>query len=146
MLSVASNSLHSASTKLQLSRGQADGLTGSMSCLCGFSAAAAASHREAQDVAAPSLGLAAAVLAFLGFAFSGVEGSSAGVYDLDFQVGWRIFKFDTKYMLFLGFDFCGVEGSSADVCDLDFQGGAFTDFIPNRYFFLKVSSLWHLDF
>jgi hypothetical protein len=38
-------------------------------------------------VAAPSLGLATAVLAFLGFAFSGVEGSSAGVYDLDFQVG-----------------------------------------------------------
>lgn len=41
--------------------------------------------REAQDVAAPSLGLAAGVLAFLGFAFSGVEGSSAGAYDLEFQ-------------------------------------------------------------
>jgi uncharacterized membrane protein len=43
------------------------------------------SGREAQDVAAPSLGLATAVLAFLGFAFSGVEGSSAGGFDLNFQ-------------------------------------------------------------
>lgn len=38
-------------------------------------------------MAAPSLGLATAVLAFLGFAFSGVEGSSAGGFDLNFQVG-----------------------------------------------------------
>jgi hypothetical protein len=42
-------------------------------------------------VAAPSLGLATAVLAFLGFAFSGVEGSSAGGFDLNFQVsGCRV--------------------------------------------------------
>ena len=39
-------------------------------------------------MAAPSLGLATAVLALLGFAFSGVEGSSAGGFDLNFQVGW----------------------------------------------------------
>jgi hypothetical protein len=51
-----------------------------------LSAAAAGARREAQDVAAPSLGLATAVLAFLGFAFSGVEGSSAGGFDLNFQV------------------------------------------------------------
>lgn len=54
------------------------------------SAAAGGSHREAQDVAAPSLGLAAAVLAFLGVAFSGVEGSSAGAYDLDFRVSLNL--------------------------------------------------------
>ena len=50
------------------------------------SAVAGDAHREAQEVAAPSLGLAALVLAFLGFSFSGVEGSQAGVYDLPYQV------------------------------------------------------------
>lgn len=50
------------------------------------SAAAGVRNREAQEVAGPSLGLAALVLAFLGFSFSGVEGSQAGVYDIPFSV------------------------------------------------------------
>ena len=43
-------------------------------------------HREAQEVAGPSLGLAAGVLTFLGVAFSGVDSSQAG-FDLDYRVG-----------------------------------------------------------
>jgi hypothetical protein len=41
-------------------------------------------RREARDVAPPALGLAAAVLAFLGVSFSGVEGSNA--FDMPYSV------------------------------------------------------------
>lgn len=54
-------------------------------------------HRDAQEVAGPSIGLAALVLAFLGFSFSGVEGSQADVYDIPFSVSSRSAVFTPDY-------------------------------------------------